>query len=640
MTLIKAQASLPFLILICLCYLFFPVWQLVYPHHSHEVAFYGWLYLGGFSLLLRFLLVKVEPSASAGCEEIKFSHFSGNNKIIIFLLCIFAILQIWFLHLPILSGPDEPVHVSEQLNAFRSLQSNATYQLCMFLITTFLVFLLLSVVVLTPSRKISFKFSPGNQLNTSFFIVIASLTLLYFFIYHNLYYGEKLEYVWGRDDRWPPLGMVLGIISYSIFGLSEWSGRLVSLFFYLGTGYLVFRLVADETNSKNGLIGALICLGSPIFFTYGHLNYREVGGAFFVTLGVYYLTKYFHKQTLQYIILCFFCIAAGYLFRRTSLILVFVVPVFLLYDIFRRIQWGENTKQIFSLLLFELLLAFICFLAIYPWMHFTTSIRPYKLYLYNFINLEIVLAYLKILPSMVSWPICVLSLLGVVISIRRKYMTGVIAIVFFFIIYILYTGDDPYWIPVERFTVLMVPPVAILSAFATFEIFKIFRYLRPVFYMFVFCGLGMWHFDYTPLVFFPPHTSTFSSYPHFPFDKLVNEYEKSNIPKGNILYPVYWQAASKAYYLLNDIDDYRDKRPKWKGSKERSKTIEELANECDHYNCKALVLALEQQGDQTKVKWLVDLKGEQVLSNQTPFFTVNSVFFHRKKGLALLVPQN
>jgi hypothetical protein len=103
---------------------------------------------------------------------------------------------------------------------------------------------------------------------------------------------------------------------------------------------------------------------------------------------------------------------------------------------------------------------------VFPWIIISTGVRAYQPHLENLINAETLLAYARVIPGLYGWPLVVFALLGFARIIMIRSAPGVIAILGFVLLYVLFTADDPFWIPVNRFTVLMVPFIVIIASFS------------------------------------------------------------------------------------------------------------------------------------------------------------------------------
>lgn len=631
------SSAIPFIVLVVCCYFLYPSWKGFGFQGSYQQVFFCWSYLVILVLLLKWLVYRTKNAITS--EIFSSYHGKGESVAVYGALLCFAVLQIWFLPLPILSGSDEPAHVIRQLHAWQDLSTSRVYALVIFGATTVLLTISMVVLLRYPEKSfakpIFWRFGGRFHL---FFLPLGLLVLSYLILYGNMNFALQLNGDWGKDFRWTPLSTVLGITSISVFGISEWASRIVPFLFYLGTGLYVYRIVESEADHTSGIAALLVCLGSPIFFAYGHLDYKETGGAFFLTVGIFYLLRFLRYANLYHLSLCFCAIAAGYLMRRPSLILLFAIPAFLLWDLWCKKRAGTSWQKLKLLLVDEFVLFLIVAMIILPWMYLTKDIRPYHFHENNFLDSKIAFAYFGILPGSVTWPTVILAIVGLVTAMLKKQRLGIVAIVSFLLIYILFTADEPYWIPVQRFSVLMVPPIALLAALAVNALGRWRNYFIVVLVFSVCFHLASWFFNIGKPWFFPANTATFSSYPYYPFDQIVRALKEKNIPAGNVLYPAFWQPASTVYYFYNDIHEYRDTIPAWKASKDRRSSIADLNVKCEAVNCNALVLRLEKTGDSTKVAWVTDLPGNDVLADSVPGFRLVHISFIRNNGLALLVP--
>ena len=625
--------------LVVSCYFLYPSTR-GYGLETYKLALLGTLYLAGFIVLLR-LVTKQYPL----CDN-QFSSISGVRDrawskygYVAVILCIFAIYQAFFLSLPILSGPDEAVHVSIQLELYNAFWDSRGSFIFLYLFSSIVIFTL-TLLQVWLSKETASKYTDRSLSNGHVLIVhIVGLSLLYLAVYGNLFVADKLGWYWGRELRWPPLGTILGIVSISLFGLSEWSNRLVPYLFYIGTGLFVYKMVVAEKDNPSGLVAAIICLSSPIFLSYGHLSYRETGGAFFIAAGMYYLLKFHKSSSLKFLHLCFFCIAAGYLTRRPTLVLVFILPFFFFWDVWKQKLNGASNEELKQLVFGAALNAVLVVWVIYPWMYFTKAVRPYVLHIENYFDGTILTAYARLLPAVISWPVLCLLGVGLVITLKSRSALGVIALLCFVFIYALFTGDDPFWLPVERFTILMIPAISVLAAMTVSSLGRWYKYMIMIVIVTTVLSVYSWTFDKNLPLIRPKNSTTFSSYPYYPFNWLVEKLKILNVPTGHIIYPAYWQTASSVYYKLYSVNKYRDVIPKWKPGAERSCSIADLVVRCEEVDCQALILRLDKKGAQVKVPWLTDISAENVFSDSIPGFEVESVSFLKNNGLAILIPE-
>ena len=89
----------------------------------------------------------------------------------------------------------------------------------------------------------------------------------------------------GYYTHYPPLLPILISISYTIFGISEFSTRLVPLLATSGTIALIFLIGAYLYNFKIGLLASLLALATPMVLYFGKNSSHEPLTTFFILLS-------------------------------------------------------------------------------------------------------------------------------------------------------------------------------------------------------------------------------------------------------------------------------------------------------------------------------------------------------------------
>ncbi len=623
------------------CYFIYPSWKLL-NFSSEEFIITAALYVFSMVLLLRLTMWTIhhldidnkKPNKALCRFEVWILFFGG--------LC-FLLGHFYYIGLPIFSGPDEPVHVSDQLWNFKQYQETPGLLLFALFVTFACLAGILSFLVFPADAPKSISFSKSKIVNFIVFLVgVFLLVVLLFWLFYELLDETKTGI--GLGKRWPPIGTILASLSFTLFGENEFGARFPSSFFFLGTGYYVYRILRGNSsdNWKIGVCGVLVCLCCPLFFIYGHLDYREMGGAFFLTLGMYYLIRYLQEDRHQHLLVVAFAIIAGFLHRRPVGVMLFVSVIFvLLYCVTNRLWWADRSKMWLSILLWLLLCASIG-LAILPWIYITRDVRPYHFLSANFLNIKYLTAYMRILPQLLSWPITVLFCLGLVASLIKRSLAGLVACIYLLALYLLFTGDRPDCIPTFRFTVLFIPFLAIIAA----NFLGIFSNKSLSQYVLLLCigvlsfsSLLIWHSSVPAYGIFPAATGRFSSLPYYPFNDLVKFLKDKGIPHGAIIYPEFWQTSSQAYYMMYNIDGYADKIP-WPGKKYRRTTMPAIKEYCDKYACTALILRMKKEkSGNVGTKFLPGIDFTQLKENRLDDFRVEEIFFHGDNGIALLVPK-
>ncbi|MEI7839538.1 MAG: glycosyltransferase family 39 protein [Methylococcaceae bacterium] len=137
----------------------------------------------------------------------------------------------------------------------------------------------------------------------------------------------------------PPLLFWLMQFSWWIFGVNDWTPRLISPLFALGST-LLSSLVARELwreRPKIAEITPLILLGSSFWLIYSTLTMFDMLLAFFVLLAIYSLLKLSHSNAWRDVFLLGFAIGGG-VFSKGPVVLLQILPVALLAP------WWIQTK--------------------------------------------------------------------------------------------------------------------------------------------------------------------------------------------------------------------------------------------------------------------------------------------------------
>lgn len=629
----------PIVVTVLLCYFFYPSWKLL-NFSPKEFVIAATVYMVLLTLLLRLAMWtihyldadKMPPENALKPFEIRILAFVGLCA----MLGHFSLMS-----LPILSGPDESVHVAVQMWQFDQYQKSSGLLLLGLPVICLFLGVILSFLALPAGISGSVSFSgSGVVKKLACSAGVFLLVFLLFYLLHKLLAGGPGEL--GHEYRWPPFGTVLSTMSLSIFGVNEFGARFPSNLFYLGTGYYVYRILRGSSaeNWKIGICGVVVCFCCPLFFSYGHLDYRDMGGAFFLTLGMYYLGRYLFEGSHQHLLIVAFAIIAGFLQRRPVAIMLFIAVIFILVYCLANKRWWADRKRIWMTLLLWLTLCASIGLAILPWLHITRDVRPYNFLAANLLNFTYATAYMRILPQVLSWPITVLFCLGFLVSLIKRSLIGLIACTYLAALYLLFTCDRVDCIPTYRFTILFIPFLAIVAAnfLKAFSGKTVQSVLLSCIVVLSLSSQVIWHSDGPTYGVFPAVTDRFSSLPYYPFDNLVKSIRAKDIPHGTIIYPAFWQTSSPFYYRMNNITGYREINPG--PGRKRTTSMPALKEYCDANQCTALILRLKKGPDgNVGVKYLPDTDFAQVKENRLDDFHVEEIYFNRNKGLALLLPK-
>jgi hypothetical protein len=578
---------------------------------------------------------KIQIEQTAGTDSTLLESF-----LLVAFLLVFGLLHFQFLDWPILSGDDEAVHFKNQFWQFREFSSTPFISLIVLGSTSAAILFILTEFA-SPTRNLVNRLCPTNLSVAIKYIALG--ILLYIALYYNLKTASALTSGWGWENRWPPLGTILGVVSVLVFGENETAARLPSLLFYLGTGIFVYKIARQVLGWQGGVIAVAVLCSSPIFFQYGHLNFREAGGAFFITVAIYYLLSFHHTGSITYLCYSLFSLADGFLERRP---VAGFLAVCLCYCNYKTIVAFKEERAILLKLFMQysllLSLHIVALALIFPWMQMSKGVREYHFNFANFLDWTLLTAYLKIFPEVIPWPIAIVMIVGIIVTIVKRFPAGVIALLTLLVFYALFTGDTPYWVPTDRFMVLFIPPIAILCAHTLMA-------LHQHWMKFVLIGgillsmttsLIAWRIDKPRMALLAAKTKSLSSMPYYPFAELVDFLKKEDMDHGKILLPAHWQTPLEVYLSMRNIEDVSIVTPPWKKKVKRNATIAALSAECIRVGCDAILLRLVRDGNKTDISWLTDMPFSRLSEDRIDSFKVRKVLYFGNNGLALLVPRN
>jgi hypothetical protein len=149
-------------------------------------------------------------------------------------LVIAGALQFREIRLPILSGPDEPYRIAAAIDQWQAITAgDAGIARTAVALASPVLLWLAGLILLSKWQPVLKRVAVGCGL------LAAGFTLN-----HQMMFAVGTR--WGESPRWPPLGTLLEVFSFSVFGLGEASARVPSLVFFILTGVFLFRLVARD----------------------------------------------------------------------------------------------------------------------------------------------------------------------------------------------------------------------------------------------------------------------------------------------------------------------------------------------------------------------------------------------------------
>lgn len=200
-----------------------------------------------------------------------------------------------------------------------------------------------------------------------FNIVLEGDEVFYSQLAKNLYYGEgytitfvnfvSLSHPIGAPDLyWPPLLPCVIYFFFIIFGVSEFSAKLVSVVFGSLLVFPAYFLGKQLFNKKIGFLSAFLVAITRSLVWFSIQVFSDTLLAFFLAACVYWNIKNTETNDLKYGILSGFFFGLAYLTRFSAIIFL---PILLFY-----LLLGKSKKSVYSLFLF--IVSF--FLIISPWL--------------------------------------------------------------------------------------------------------------------------------------------------------------------------------------------------------------------------------------------------------------------------------
>jgi hypothetical protein len=531
--------------LFCVCYWLYPLWSR--GNISWDLKFAVLTaYTVGFLVLLRWWNRHGRDTAESPPRDSAWTDFSTPWGLAsIGVLLVAAVLEFRETFLPILSGPDEPYRITAALEQWQAITAaDAGVVKTALALASPILLGLAGLILLSQLRPTVARVAAGGGL------LVVGLALN-----HEMMLAVGTR--WGGSPRWPPLGTLVEVLSFSAFGLGEASARLPALLFFMLTGVVLFRMVAHETTPLVAFIAVVSVLSSPAFFTQGQLASRETAGAFFMTAAAYFLMRRWRFGRGHDLGWSIAMTLAAYLTRRPTMAFSAVIIAVEAARIWQRRRSG-SLHEIRSAVVPLLLGLGVLGAGAFPWMFSTRTIRPFELSPPNWLDWQLVVAYPSQFPAAMGLVVTVLGTVGVVIAVVHRRILTSLALLWLAVVYALFTSDIPRWIPTWRFLALMCPAWAVLAAAG-------FRFLHdrlPTWartalaaivvvgvaasvVMWSWCGLSPSWFSSAPCR---------GEVPRYPFAQVVSWVEE-NEAKAVVMTPAtYWQTSLDVYAIFQGSD--------------------------------------------------------------------------------------
>ncbi len=627
------------------CYLYFPAWRNVAAlREAPGISLYLAAFIIVLLLIVRLGLVLADDARlKAGLPD-RSVHTQQRDLprwprfALLLLIAGFVLAQWQFISLPVLSGPDESGHVFRKLRQWHLLvREGALYPAIAFglaCLASAVCFACFAVPLRNANRK---QLLANVLLIIVLFLVLVGLT-------------EAIEATgrgWGTDYRFPPLRNIAIQPALVIFGANEVGLRAVSLILAALTAVMVYKTLKDEGEPVAGVVGAAICLTCPTFFMYGHLDYREAGGAFFVALSVFFLLRYLRTFNPVYLGISCYAVAAGYLERRPVAIVLLVCGLIVLAELVATWQRRREYEAITAPALLKLvtsrgLLLLSTVIAVAPWLYVTRNSRPYVFHPENFLELKFLLAYFKVLGSMLVWPVLIMLLIGTWAAVSKHRRVGIVVFLVCASFYVLFTGDAPKWIPQRRFVVNFLPCIAIVGALSI-TLFTPARFqalIAAVCVVPMIVGIAGWTKGSHPLML-DKRARTPQTLPRYPFDKLIDSVVDEGLRNPRFCFPMRSSQSSIHVYWhkIYPNDRLRIVKPAKKDRK-RKPTLETVQAICTRDNTDYVIVMLRKLGDRPFTPYRMSgIDDADVSANSVDGFDVVYVHENGRHKLVAMKPR-
>ena len=356
--------------------------------------------------------------------------------VLISLLSLNFLLHLYPISFPLMLMDDEAAHASSGIgliSRFLWMKGLDPHKYFVFIRTGAWGVLLLTAVLLSLKRSRDFLqriYSITRANPYILFAALFSISIIIFLSTKNMEFNLMLM-------RYPPIGKLLYASSISLFGINEFSVRIPQLLFGILSSIMIFNICRSSLGSKRaGLTSACCYAFSPIVFYYSALGELICGTVFFSILIIYVYLKYVKTNNNWFLIISFYLISIGFLYKRVIVLMlaVLVVSIFLLKENRVRLPF------LFKLCYFSLvpIVPYLVIGKVYP-------NNPFGLDLANWFELGPALGYIAVLRKQLSYPLFALASVSMLFLLFRKMILKPAVFVFFtcfLLYYALYTSSS------------------------------------------------------------------------------------------------------------------------------------------------------------------------------------------------------
>lgn len=125
--------------------------------------------------------------------------------------------------------------------------------------------------------------------------------------------------------RYPPLSKFFSIPLYTLFGLQEWTGRVMQIAFTFGGAVYLYRLTRLYGGVVSGQTAALLYVFLPPIFHYGNTTMIEGGSLFFIVAAFFHWIRFIEYKSQSDLLAGTLFATLACLYKHTG---VSVIPAF------------------------------------------------------------------------------------------------------------------------------------------------------------------------------------------------------------------------------------------------------------------------------------------------------------------------
>ncbi len=212
-------------------------------------------------------------------------------------------------------------------------------------------------------------------------------------------------------SRYPALSRYLFGILYSLFGIHEWVGRVSQIALTGIAAIYLYRIGILFFTETAGITAAVVLLFLPPIFHYGNLNMIDCGTVTLAVVAEFYLLRYFEESRRRDFCRALFILSAGVFYKQ---VLVFLVPV-------AAVQWAAH--EVFFRRRFNIrdALGFVLpggMFLVFQWLARSNQDVPDAARWSHYFDPSVLFTPIAMLPTAFSWPILVVTVLGIWIAWR------------------------------------------------------------------------------------------------------------------------------------------------------------------------------------------------------------------------------